>query len=75
MACFEMRKAGATTFGQNEETSLIYGMPQAAFNCGAVMQQYPLNKVGRRNFNSVRQGDGCGVVAQRNGMKRGHGDG
>jgi two-component system chemotaxis response regulator CheB len=41
----QMRKAGATTFGQNEETSLIYGMPQAAFNCGAVMQQYPLNKL------------------------------
>jgi two-component system, chemotaxis family, protein-glutamate methylesterase/glutaminase len=41
----QMRKAGATTFGQNEESSLIYGMPQAAFNCGAVMQQYPLNKL------------------------------
>lgn len=41
----EMRKAGASTFGQNEESSLIYGMPQAAFNCGAVMTQYPLDKI------------------------------
>ena len=38
----EMRKAGATTFGQDESTSLIYGMPRAAFERGAVTRQYPL---------------------------------
>src|SRR5262245_46874224 len=39
---FEMRQAGAATLGQNEETSLIYGMPRVAFERGGVMRQYPL---------------------------------
>jgi two-component system chemotaxis response regulator CheB len=38
----ERRGAGATTLGQNEETSLIYGMPRVAFERGGVMRQYPL---------------------------------
>lgn len=41
----EMRNAGATTFGQDKETSLIYGMPQVAMACGAVMQQLPLREM------------------------------
>jgi two-component system chemotaxis response regulator CheB len=41
----EMRKAGAATFGQDESTSLIYGMPQVAFQRGAVMRQYPLGRM------------------------------
>jgi two-component system chemotaxis response regulator CheB len=39
----EMRQAGASTFGQDEATSLIYGMPRAAFERGAVMRQEPLS--------------------------------
>src|SRR5262249_13393137 len=42
----ELRQAGATTFGQDEGSSLVYGMPRAAFECGAVMRQYPLAKMG-----------------------------
>jgi two-component system chemotaxis response regulator CheB len=38
----ELRNAGATTLGQDEASSLIYGMPRAAFERGAVMRQYPL---------------------------------
>jgi two-component system chemotaxis response regulator CheB len=38
----ELRTAGATTLGQDEASSLIYGMPRAAFERGAVMRQYPL---------------------------------
>lgn len=38
-----MRKAGAMTLGQDEHTSLIYGMPRAAFERGAVMRQTGLN--------------------------------
>jgi two-component system chemotaxis response regulator CheB len=41
----EMRQAGGITLGQDEHTSLIYGMPRAAFNCGAVQHQYPLGKM------------------------------
>jgi two-component system chemotaxis response regulator CheB len=39
----EMRNAGATTLGQDEASSLIYGMPRAAFERGAVMRQVPLS--------------------------------
>jgi two-component system chemotaxis response regulator CheB len=39
---FELRRAGAVTLGQDENSSLIYGMPRAAFERGAVMHQRPL---------------------------------
>lgn len=41
----EMRQAGARTFGQNEATSLVYGMPKVAFSVGAVEQQLPLGRI------------------------------
>jgi two-component system chemotaxis response regulator CheB len=41
-----MRKAGASTLGQDEATSLIYGMPRVAFERGAVERQYPLHELG-----------------------------
>lgn len=39
----EMRAAGSITLGQDEASSLIYGMPRAAFERGAVMQQHSLS--------------------------------
>jgi len=39
----ELRKAGAITLGQDEESSLIYGMPRVAFERGAVMHQHSLD--------------------------------
>lgn len=41
-----MRRAGARTIGQDRETSVIYGMPKAAFECGAVEMQLPLPEIG-----------------------------
>jgi two-component system chemotaxis response regulator CheB len=41
----EMRSAGAATFGQDEASSLIYGMPRVAFECGAVMRQISLSRM------------------------------
>jgi two-component system, chemotaxis family, protein-glutamate methylesterase/glutaminase len=38
----ELRRAGAITLGQDEGTSLIYGMPRVAFERGAVMRQHSL---------------------------------
>lgn len=38
----EMRRNGASTFGQDKETSLVYGMPRAAAECGAVERELPL---------------------------------
>jgi two-component system chemotaxis response regulator CheB len=40
-----MRQAGALTIGQDEATSLIYGMPKAAFEAGAVERQLPLDRI------------------------------
>jgi two-component system chemotaxis response regulator CheB len=40
-----MRQAGAATIGQDQASSLIYGMPRVAFEIGAVQRQYALNKI------------------------------
>jgi two-component system chemotaxis response regulator CheB len=41
-----IRDAGGRTLGQNEATSVVYGMPKAAFEIGAVERQLPLEKIG-----------------------------
>lgn len=38
----QMRATGAYTLGQDEATSVVYGMPKAAFDQGAVCEQLPL---------------------------------
>jgi two-component system chemotaxis response regulator CheB len=40
-----MKKAGAYTVAQNEETCVVYGMPQVAFNLGATDNVLPLDKI------------------------------
>lgn len=40
-----MRQAGAHTIGQDEATSIVFGMPQAAHRIGAVAEQLPLNRI------------------------------
>jgi two-component system chemotaxis response regulator CheB len=40
-----MREKGARTIGQDEETSVVYGMPKAAFEIGAVEIQAPLKSI------------------------------
>lgn len=42
----EMRKCGAATIGQDEASSVVYGMPRVAFEIGAVQTQLPLEKIG-----------------------------
>ena len=49
----EMRKAGAYTIGQDEKTSTIYGMPKAAYDCGAVQKQVPLSRVSNELFTAA----------------------
>lgn len=41
-----LRRAGAQTIGQDEKTSVVYGMPRVAFELGAVQTQLPLEKIG-----------------------------
>lgn len=40
-----LRKAGGRTIGQDEQSSLIYGMPRVAFELGAVERQVHLNRI------------------------------
>jgi two-component system chemotaxis response regulator CheB len=41
-----MRQAGARTLGQDESTCVVYGMPRAAHEIGAVERQLPLSALG-----------------------------
>lgn len=42
----KMKRKGAITLGQNEETCVVYGMPKVAFELGGVLKQIPLNLMG-----------------------------
>ena len=44
----QMREAGSRTIGQDEKTSIVYGMPKAAFETGAVEMQLPLGRIAPR---------------------------
>lgn len=41
----KMKRVGAKTLGQDESTSVVYGMPKVAYEVGAVDKQLPLNKI------------------------------
>lgn len=45
-----MRKAGAKTIGQDESTSVVYGMPKVAYDLGAVQYQEKLNDIAGRTY-------------------------
>jgi two-component system, chemotaxis family, protein-glutamate methylesterase/glutaminase len=51
----ELRHAQATTLGQDEASSLVYGMPRVAFERGAVMRQFPLSEMADAIL------DACGI--------------
>lgn len=44
----EMKQQGAATIGQDEASSVVYGMPREAFALGAVDEQQPLSRIARR---------------------------
>jgi two-component system, chemotaxis family, protein-glutamate methylesterase/glutaminase len=63
----ELRQAGAATLGQNEETSLIYGMPRVAFERGGVVRQCALAHISEAILDACedptdRSGRSGGVV-------------
>ncbi|MEO9652968.1 MAG: chemotaxis-specific protein-glutamate methyltransferase CheB [Roseobacter sp.] len=43
-----LKQAGSLTFGQDENSSVVYGMPRAAHSLGAVEHQLPLDKIGKK---------------------------
>ena len=40
-----MKKAGAHTIGQDENSCVVYGMPMVAYNMGGVTEQLPLHSI------------------------------
>lgn len=54
----QLRQAGATTIGQDEASSLIYGMPRVAFERGAVQRQYPLHDIADAILNACEDKSG-----------------
>ena len=50
-----MKQAGAMTLGQDEASAIVYGMPRAAFELGAVQRQLPLTKIGGTLMQLCRQ--------------------
>lgn len=53
----EMKKAGAYCVAQNEETCVVYGMPQAAFNIGATDKVLALDKIAGDLLNKISAKD------------------
>ena len=49
----KMRQAGARTFGQDEASCVVYGMPREAFLVGAVEEQYALDSIARPVLNAA----------------------
>jgi len=43
-----LRQAGAETIGQDAASSVVYGMPKAAYEIGAVASQLPLERIAER---------------------------
>ena len=50
-----MKESGAYTIGQDEQTSVVYGMPREAYNVGAVQQQYPLSRIAGAIVNHMKE--------------------
>lgn len=46
----EMKKSGAVTIGQDEESCVVYGMPKVAFDIGGVLEQLPLSIIAQKLY-------------------------
>ncbi|MDQ1266049.1 MAG: two-component system, chemotaxis family, protein-glutamate methylesterase/glutaminase [Bacteroidota bacterium] len=53
-----MKDAGSSTIGQDEGSCVVYGMPKAAFELGAVDYQLPLDNVSNGIMNLVNHSRG-----------------
>jgi two-component system, chemotaxis family, protein-glutamate methylesterase/glutaminase len=51
-----MRRAGAQTLGQNEESCVVYGMPKAAHDRGAVEEEFHLTRMAEEILNRCAAG-------------------
>ena len=52
---FKMHEKGAYTIGQDEKSSVVYGMPMVAYNLGAVDKQCDISAVSGEILKAVKQ--------------------
>ncbi|EEW24196.1 CheB methylesterase domain-containing protein [Rhodobacter ferrooxidans] len=52
----ELRRASCITFGQDEGSSVVYGMPKTAWEMGAVQYRLPIQKIGAEVLRVCAQG-------------------
>ncbi|MDR0946549.1 MAG: chemotaxis-specific protein-glutamate methyltransferase CheB [Ruminococcus sp.] len=52
----KLRQMGGYTIGQDEATSVVYGMPMEAFKLGGCREQQPLDNIGRQICNILSAG-------------------
>ena len=50
----ELRRAGATTLAQDQDTSVVYGMPRVAWEIGAAERRLPLPEIGPALLSACR---------------------
>ena len=50
-----LKQAGAITYAQDQATSVVWGMPQAAFNIGAVDEVLPLQNISQQMLKSAQK--------------------
>lgn len=51
----KLRERGATTFSQDEESSVVYGMPRVAWEMGGSQRQLPLDRIADFIIHAVAQ--------------------
>jgi two-component system, chemotaxis family, protein-glutamate methylesterase/glutaminase len=51
----KLRERGATTFSQDEESSVVYGMPRVAWEMGGSQRQLPLDRIAEFIIHAVAQ--------------------
>jgi len=58
-----LRQSGAVTFGQDQGSSVVYGMPRVAHLLGAVCHQLPLSRISDALLDICRAGTGVSISA------------
>lgn len=51
-----LRRAGSITIGQDQATSVVYGMPRVAHELGGIATQLPIDRIGQELLKSCRVG-------------------
>lgn len=66
----ELRRAGAGTIAQDEASSVVYGMPRAAWEIGAAEIRLPLMQIGPEILARCSEGAGTSLAVSARGLAR-----